>query len=77
VHAAGRGTPVTTVLLPTAGHNWRVWSAASVPAFDWLAARLPAPLAAPAIDPFTVPTGPGSARGSYRPAVARVAAVAR
>ena len=75
--AAGGGTPVTTVLLPIAGHNWRVWFAASVPAFDWLAARLPAPLAAPAIDPFSVPTGPGSAMGSYRSAVAPVAAVAR
>ncbi len=74
--AAGRGTPVTTVLLPTAGHNWRVWSAASVPAFDWLAARLPAPLAAPAIDPFTAPTRPalpGGPTGSA-PTLVRVGA---
>ena len=65
-HAASASTPVTTVLLPAGGHNWRVWSAASIPAFDWLAARLPAPLAAPATDPFTVTTRPAAAMGTGR-----------
>ena len=44
---AGTRTQVTTVVLANGGHNWRVWAAASIPAFDWLGARLPSALAAP------------------------------
>lgn len=49
--AAGRRLALVTVSQPSGGHNFRVWSQASVPAFDWLASRLPGPLAAPVSDP--------------------------
>jgi S-formylglutathione hydrolase FrmB len=39
--AASRRLPLVTVTLPNGGHNFRVWYAASLAAFDWLGAHLP------------------------------------
>jgi S-formylglutathione hydrolase FrmB len=38
--ASGR-LPLVTVTLPNGGHNFRVWYAASLAAFEWLGAHLP------------------------------------
>lgn len=56
--AAAGHAQLTTVELAGGGHNWGVWYAASIPAFDWLGARLPPPSAPPRIDPFTVTIQP-------------------
>jgi len=40
-HAADRRLPLVTVTLPTGGHNFHVWYAASLTAFEWLGAHLP------------------------------------
>lgn len=39
--AASRRLPLVTVTLPSGGHNFRVWYAASLAAFEWLGAHLP------------------------------------
>jgi S-formylglutathione hydrolase FrmB len=39
-HAAGHRLPVVTVTLPSGGHNFHVWYAASLAAFPWLGAHL-------------------------------------
>jgi S-formylglutathione hydrolase FrmB len=38
--AASRRLPLVTVTLPSGGHNFGVWYAASLAAFEWLGARL-------------------------------------
>jgi enterochelin esterase-like enzyme len=40
--AEGR-LPIVTVTLPSGGHNFHVWYEASLAAFEWLGAHLPAP----------------------------------
>jgi enterochelin esterase-like enzyme len=44
-YAASRRLPLVTVTLPSGGHNFHVWYDASLAAFEWLGAHLPAPLA--------------------------------
>jgi enterochelin esterase-like enzyme len=44
-HAAQGRSPLATLTLPTGGHNFRVWYAASLAAFQWLGAHLPHPAA--------------------------------
>ena len=41
---AGHRMPVVTVTLPSGGHNFHVWYAASLTAIPWLAAHLPPPV---------------------------------
>jgi S-formylglutathione hydrolase FrmB len=45
-----RALPTVTVLTPSGGHNWGVWSAAFGPALDWIAQYLPGPLVPPPLD---------------------------
>jgi enterochelin esterase-like enzyme len=39
--AASRRLPLVTAIVPSGGHNFRVWYAASLAAFQWLGAHLP------------------------------------
>jgi enterochelin esterase-like enzyme len=41
--AAHHRSPLVTVTLPTGGHNFHVWYAASPAAFEWLGTHLPTP----------------------------------
>ncbi|WP_035855611.1 alpha/beta hydrolase [Cryptosporangium arvum] len=47
--AVPAGTDLTTVTVPTGGHNTTVWNAALPPALDWLGHRLPAPTTTPLV----------------------------
>ena len=44
-HAGQGRLPLVTLTLPTGGHNFRVWYAASLAAVQWLGAHLPHPTA--------------------------------
>ncbi len=56
--AASPALPVVVPLLPGGGHNFGTWSAALAPALDFLATRLPRPLAPPQV----LPTDPAARR---------------
>lgn len=57
--AAPRTIPLQTAILPTGGHNFRVWQALEPAALDWMSAHLSPPLAPPIVAPsFGVPASP-------------------
>lgn len=52
--------PATVLILPTGGHNYKVWSAVEPAAIDWLGSHLTAPTSPPLIPPGARLETPGT-----------------